>query len=267
MQAITVSKSLIMPPVIPSIASMILHPRCSALSAIAYRIGLLVKYSGAERVVSDNYVIESTYGYFPEWQKTFGPVVFHWLDNCDLYDTEHSLFNSQFTFLYFKRLFNNYQILHVPNQVKEHHQLPSDSIPSPTVHTISFFALSVWDKFVWLFSMVKNKVIFILTSRVLSCCQSMELLYIQILSPQKARNWEKIMILNSWSGPNRFLKQLKWGSVQKTLKKNCKVWIIFLHSQLLKTLWSMFLVHLVMRPKNLKIKVIWMMQQFRISPQ
>ena len=45
--------------------------------------------------------------------------------------------------LFFKLLFNNCQILGVPNQVKEHHQLPSDSIPSPTVHTISFFALSV----------------------------------------------------------------------------------------------------------------------------
>lgn len=60
------SQHKLIPPVIPTIASMILHSRCSALSAMAYRIGLLVRYSGAGRVVSDNYVIDSTYGYFPE---------------------------------------------------------------------------------------------------------------------------------------------------------------------------------------------------------
>ena len=40
-------------PVIPTIAGMILHSRCSALSAMAYRIGLLIRYSAAGRVVSD----------------------------------------------------------------------------------------------------------------------------------------------------------------------------------------------------------------------
>lgn len=40
------------PVVIPTLASMIMHSRCSYLSAVAYRIGLLVKYSGAGRTVS-----------------------------------------------------------------------------------------------------------------------------------------------------------------------------------------------------------------------
>ena len=47
------SQHRLIPPVIPTIASMILHSRCPALSAMAYRIGLLVRYSGAGRVVSD----------------------------------------------------------------------------------------------------------------------------------------------------------------------------------------------------------------------
>lgn len=138
-------KHKLIPQVIPTIANMILNSRCSALSAMAYRIGLLVRYSGAGRVVSNNYVILHMEIFQNDKRHL---VVFHWLNNCDLYDKEHSLFNSQFTFLYFKLLFNDCQILHVPNQVKEHHQLPSDSIPSPTVHTIPFFALSVWDNFV-----------------------------------------------------------------------------------------------------------------------
>ena len=51
------------------------------------------------------------------------------------------MFNSQFTFVYselwYSSLNNNCQILHVPNQVKQHHQLLNiDSIPLPSVHTI-----------------------------------------------------------------------------------------------------------------------------------
>ena len=47
------SQNKLISPVIPTIAGMILHSRCSALSAMAYRIGLLIRYSGAGRVVSD----------------------------------------------------------------------------------------------------------------------------------------------------------------------------------------------------------------------